>query len=134
MSQSEFTQVSRIQLVAGNVGLPGAPILNLVLLYNIEPNPSTLSGMGVVALEGAPANEKIIVHSVSGVVHGLALGKATRVFTLKGEYWQAQGAPAIGSYREQFTATFVTDSHWHGEGAFSYGTNYVKGIAIKPLD
>lgn len=133
MSQPELTKVQHLQLIAGNVGMPGAPVLNLSLVYNPDSNPGSLSGLAVITQAVASPNSRIEIRNVSGTVHGLGLGKATRVFSLTGEYWQSFPPPAIGSVQEKFTATFVTDNNWQGEGGFSYGGNQVTGVPIKPV-
>ncbi|MBW8827858.1 MAG: DUF1842 domain-containing protein [Burkholderiales bacterium] len=133
MANLELTKVNHVHLIAGNQGMPGAPLLNLELLYNAEPNPASLSGLAVISQAIAPPNSRIVINNVSGFVHGLGLGKVTRVFTLSGEYWQTLTPPAIGSVRESFTATFVTDNNWQGEGTFTYGGHCVTGVPIKQL-
>ena len=133
MSTSELSAVKPIHLIAGNLGMPGAPILNLALLYNPDPVVASLSGEAVITQSIAPPNGRIVIHGVHGPVHGLGLGGATRVFTLKGEYWQPFPPPAIGLVQEHFTATFVTDNNWQGHGTFTYGGQTVANVPIKQL-
>ena len=131
MSASELTAVKPVHLVAGNLGTPGAPVLNLALLYNPDSTPASLSGEAVITQAIAPPNGRIVIHGVHGPVHGLGYGKETRVFSLKGTYWQSFPPPAIGQIQEEFTATFVTDNNWQGHGTFTYGGQTVANVPIK---
>ena len=133
MSTSELSAVIPLHLVAGNLGLPGAPILNLAVLYNSDPIDATLSGEAVITQAVPPPYGRIAVHGVHGPVHGLGLGGATRVFTLTGQYFQSFPPPAIGVMEQHFTATFVTDNNWQGHGTFTYGGHVVANVPIKQL-
>jgi len=133
MTTSELTSSKKIDLVAGNLGTPGAPILNLSLIYNVDHEDGQLSGLAVISQAIAPPNGRIVINNVSGPVHGLGFGKETRVFSLTGEYWQSLQPPAIGQVQEKFTATFTTDNNWQGHGTFAYGGHVVRNVPIKQV-
>lgn len=121
--------LEQLYLIAGNIDLPGAPVLNLALLYN--PAAGALTGEAQVSQSVAPPYNLVTVRPVSGDVHGLGIGGATRVFSLSGEYVVSVPPPAIGSYLAKFTATFTTDNNWTGHGSFDYGTHKVTNVPIK---
>lgn len=128
MSTSELS-LEQLNLTAGNIGLPGAPVLNLFLLYN--PEAGALTGEAQVTQAVAPPYNLMTIRPVSGDVHGLGLGGATRVFSLSGEYTVSVPPPAIGTYLAKFTAVFTTDNNWTGHGSFDYGTHKVTNVPIK---
>lgn len=135
MSTPELTSSKKIDLLAGNLGTPGAPILTLSLIYNVDQEDGQLSGIAVISQAIAPPNGRIVIKNVSGPVHGLGLGgKETRVFSLKGEYVQSFPPPAIGEIVEKFTATFATDNNWKGHGTFAYGGHVVHNVPVKQVD
>ncbi len=128
MSTSELS-LEQLYLIAGNIDLPGAPVLNLALLYN--PEAGALTGEALVTQAIAPPNGHVVIRPVSGAVHGLGLGGATRVFNLSGEYTVSVPPPAIGTYLAKFTAVFSTDNNWNGHGSFTYGNHTVTNVPIK---
>ncbi|HEV7816939.1 MAG TPA: hypothetical protein VGP06_17805, partial [Janthinobacterium sp.] len=89
MTTSELVAVEHLYLIAGNLGLPGAPVLNLSVLYNPDGSPASLSGEAVIAQAIAPPGGRIVIKSISGPVYGLGFGKETRAFSLTGEYVQS---------------------------------------------
>lgn len=130
MSTSEFSLGEPVSLIAGNLDQPGAPILHLALLYDTELG--TLNGKAQITQAVAPPNGRIVIRHVTGQVHGLGLGQATRAVALSGEYAQSLPPPAIGTFIEKFEATFVTDNKWRGHGTFSYGGHVVANVPVKP--
>ena len=129
MSNSELSAIQHLTLLAGNLGMPGAPILHLSVLYNSETG--HLNGEAVITQAIAPPNGRIVIKNVTGLAHGLGIGGATRVFSLSGEYVQSFPPPAIGQITEKFSAIFTTDNAWKGHGTFSYGGNTVNNVPIK---
>jgi hypothetical protein len=127
---TELNAVLPVNLIAGHLAQPVAPILNLALMY--DPESGGLNGSAVISQAVTPPSGRVVIRHVSGDVHGLGLGGATRVFTLMGEYVQSVPPPAIGSYLAKFTATFVTDNHWKGHGSFDWGTHKVENVPIAP--
>jgi len=134
MAKQELEHSQKIDLISGNLGTPGAPVLHLSLIYNIDQDDAQLSGIAVISQAVAPPNGRIVIKNVSGPVHGLGLGgKETRVFSLTGEYTQSFPPPAIGEIVEKFTATYSTDNNWQGHGTFAYGGHVVRNVPIKKV-
>ncbi|WP_026354568.1 DUF1842 domain-containing protein [Massilia niastensis] len=130
MSAPDFSAVSLVFLTAGNIDVPGAPVLNLALLYDGQTG--AVSGEALVTQAIAPPDGRLLVRSVSGEVHGLGIGGATRVMSLRGEYIYTLPAPAIGSISEKFEANFVMNQQWVGHGSFQYGGKTIQNVPIKP--
>ncbi|MED5595741.1 DUF1842 domain-containing protein [Janthinobacterium sp. P210006] len=129
MSSSELNAVEHVYLTAGNLALPGAPILNLALFYN--PDDGSLSGEALITQAIAPPHGRVVIRPVSGSVYGLGIGGATRAFNLSGEYVVSVPPPAIGSYLAKFEAIFVTDNNWNGRASFTYDHNKVEDVPVK---
>jgi hypothetical protein len=128
--QNDFNSISLINLLAGHLAQPGAPILHLALMYDGETG--ALNGEALISQAVMPPSGRVVVRHVSGDVHGLGLGGATRVLTVQGEYMQSLPPPAIGSFLEKFSATFVTDNHWKGHGSFEFGSHKVTNVPVGP--
>jgi hypothetical protein len=129
---TETNTLQLIQLIAGNLGLPGAAILQLDLLFN--PQEGNLNGQAIISQTVGPPKVRIVVRHLAGEAHGLGLGGATRVVALRGEYEQSFPPPASGSYLAQFSATFVTDNNWKGHGSFQFGSDKVMNVPVGPHD
>jgi hypothetical protein len=129
MSDSDFSAVSLVFLTSGKLGLPGAPVLNVALMYDGQSG--AVNGEAMITQAIAPPNGSILVRKVSGEVHGLGLGGATRAMTLRGEYVHVLPPPAIGSITEKFEANFVMDNQWNGHGSFEYGGKTVSNVPVK---
>ncbi|MFL6673084.1 MAG: DUF1842 domain-containing protein [Massilia sp.] len=127
---TETNTIQMIQLIAGNLGLPGAPVLQLDLLYN--PEEGNLNGQAIISQTVVPPYGRVVVRHVTGDAHGLGLGGATRAIAVRGEYVQSFPPPAIGSYLAQFSATFVTDNNWKGHGSFEFGNQKVMNVPVGP--
>jgi hypothetical protein len=129
MSTSDFSAVSLVFLTSGNLEVPGAPVLNLALMYDGQTG--AVSGEALVTQAIAPPDGRLLVRNVSGEVHGLGLGGATRVMSLRGEYVYTLPPPAIGSITEKFEANFVMNQQWVGHGSFQYGGKTMRNVPIK---
>lgn len=129
MADSEFVKADPVYLICGNLGTPGAPVLSLALMY--DPTTGVVSGQGLITQAVAPPNGRTVLHGISGQVHGLGLGGATRVMALNGTFEYYLPPPAIGQVTEKFQATFATDQRWQGHGSFTYGANTVQNVPVK---
>lgn len=129
MSDSEFINAEPVYLISGNLGVLGAPMLSLALMY--DPDTGYISGQGLITQSIAPPNGRVVLHGVSGNVHGLGLKGATRVISLTGTFEHYFTPPAIGQVTEKFQATFVTDQQWQGHGTFTYGNQTIRNVPIK---
>ncbi len=130
MSSYQLSGAQHLQLMAGNLGQPGAPILHLGLIYNPAANPATLDGTGLITQAVTPPGGRGTVTGIHGVVYELGSDKATRVFTLRGTY---EPSP-IEPLEVPFEAMFVTDNDWKGEGGFSFGGRPNAPVAIQPAE
>lgn len=124
----EINSFSLVHLLAGQLAQPGAPLLHLALIYNAESG--AVSGEAMITSAVMPFHDRILVRHCHGEVHGLGLGAATRVLSVQGEFLQSLPPPAIGSFVEKFSATFVTDHYWKGHGSFEFGKHKVSNVPV----
>lgn len=129
MTISDLSSVTLLHLLSGNLEVPGAPVLHLALSYDNQSG--AISGQALITQAIAPPDGRLLIRNVSGQVHGLGVGGATRVMSLKGEYVHILPPPAIGSVTEKFECTYVTDNEWKGHGSFEYGGRSVRNVPIK---
>jgi hypothetical protein len=120
-----------VQCTAGNVGVPGAPILHLHLLVHAATG--KVSGQASITQAIAPPGGNIIIHNLTGQVRKLGFGHGpiTQVVALEGVYTQLGPPPTEYVIQLKFTAHFATDSHWNGRGGFEYGPHHIEGVPIK---
>lgn len=130
MSDSEMIDAVPVYLISGNLGKPGAPVLSMALMY--DTGNGVITGQGLITQSVAPPNGRIALHSISGQVLGLGLGASTRVISLTGTFQHYLTPPAIGQVTEKFEATFVTDDSWVGHGSFTFGTQRVTNVPVRP--
>jgi hypothetical protein len=115
--------------VAGNVGLPGAPLLHFMLGVNAVTGQATGHAKQTQAV-AAPYND-IPITIKAGHVQSTGLGKYTKVVWLAGEGFVSFPPPAIGSYLVPFTAHFAVDDHWNGVGGWSLGAHHIENVPVK---
>lgn len=109
----------------GNVGLPGAPIVQFSLV--VSPSAQTVSGIVEITQS---INRPSIKVNVAGKIRSTGYGKVTQIVNLQGEYTISVPPPAIGSYLERFSAYMDIDSSWNGLGGFSYGNTKVDNVPV----
>lgn len=115
--------------VAGNQGVPGAPLLHFSLLVNATTGAVTGHAQQTQAVP-APYNQ-INIGNITGQVHAAGLGKITKLVTLQGSAVISFPPPAIGSYLAPFTAHFAVDNEWDGQGGWTLGTHTVENVPVK---
>lgn len=115
------TQLQTLQFTAGT-GLPGAPSLQLTLLYH--PEKLTLDGTGVITQAITPPGGRIEVEGIHGEVTHLRSGDS--LITLRGSCHEP---PMMVIF--DFSAGFVVDSKWKGEGVFIYGPKAIGPVPIQ---
>lgn len=125
-----FDSVRVITLTAGNQGLPGAPILTMALL--IDGADGTVQGKGEISQAVAPSYGELRVSNITGQVRSMGFGPATQALALKGTIFTTLKPPAIGTMEIPFSAFFVTDNDWVGNGYFNYPPNDVTDVPIVP--
>jgi len=119
---------------AGNVGTPGAPILEFHLLVVV--GSGHVTGHAEIKQALPPPSGEIVINNVHGHLHELGLPPAPKiqVVTLEGTYTRPIGPPPlIGEILEHFHAVLVVDHHWNGHGSFTYGSNHVVNVPVKKL-
>jgi hypothetical protein len=104
---------------AGDIGLPGAPILHFDLLVNSSTG--MVSGQAQITRAAAPPNGVIRIDNVTGRVRRLVVGgQVTLVVALQGTSYRLGSPSAELTVQEQFTAQFMTNPQ-DGRGSFDYG-------------
>ena len=125
-----FDSVRAITLTAGNQGMPGAPILTMALL--IDGADGTAQGKGEITQAVAPPYGELRVSNITGQVRSMGFGPATQALALHGTIFTTLKPPAIGTMEIPFSAFFVTDNDWVGNGYFNYPPNDVTDVPIAP--
>ena len=125
-----FESVRVVTLTAGNCGMPGAPILKMVLM--IDQADGTVQGKGEISQALAPPYGELAVSNITGQVRAMGFGPATMSLALKGTIITTLKPPAIGTLEIPFSAFFVTDNDWMGRGYFNYPPNDVTDVPIAP--
>jgi Domain of unknown function (DUF1842) len=116
---------------AGNVGTPGAPILDFDLLVNSSAG--SISGQAHINQAVAPPDGEIHIHNVTGTVRELVFGgQITLLVALQGTYDRALPPPLILTIVEHFAAHFSVDQKWEGRGSFDYnnGGQVVNNVPV----
>jgi len=104
---------------AGNVGMPGSPILHFDLLVNSSAG--SISGQAHINQAVGPPSGEIHIRNVTGTVRELVFGgQITLVVALQGTYDRALPPPLILTIVENFAAHFSVDQKWEGRGSFDY--------------
>jgi hypothetical protein len=120
--------MKRINGTAGNVGLPGAPILYFDLLYNSSTG--ALSGHASIVSASPPPLGNIVISNVTGKVTNMIFGGTlSHIVTLQGTYQRVINEPPL-IIEEQFAAYFQVDSNFDGRGSFEYGGNVVNDVPV----
>lgn len=122
MTQSTTVTLHQTLHFTAGTGLPGAPSLQMTLLY--DPEKGTLDGTGVITQAVTPPGGRIEVEGIHGRVTPLQSGD--RLITLRGACHEP---PSMVIY--DFLAGFVTNSDWKGEGVFIYGPKAVGPVPVQ---
>lgn len=109
----------KVDLVAGNEGLPGAPILRMSLLVNATNGQVTGQGVITQAIESGD----VPIRKITGQVRSTGFGEYTKIVSLEGEGFVSFPPPAIGSYLAPFTSHFAIDDSWDGKGGWQLGNS-----------
>lgn len=125
-----FESVRVVTLTAGNCGMPGAPILKMVLM--IDQADGTVQGKGEITQALASPYGELPVSNITGQIRAMGFGPATMSLALKGTIIATLKPPAIGTLEIPFSAFFVTDNDWMGRGYFNYPPNDVTDVPIVP--
>lgn len=129
MMKSDLSTVSLIPLTCGNLGMSGAPILNMMLMCDAQSG--MVTGQGMVTQAVAAPNDVMMLRNLTGSMHVLGAGGANRVMMLRGECMQMMMAPAIGQMMVPFEACFLMDKQWMGHGTFMCGQMMIDNAPVK---
>lgn len=113
---------------AGNVGMPGAPILHFSLV--VVAASGKVSGHATITQAIAPPYGIKEINNVTGRVRYTGFGQYTKIVSLKGTYDEPLPPPAIGSVAVPFEAHFAIDDSWNGRGGFSCGMVNVDNVPV----
>jgi len=118
---------------AGNVGTPGAPIMEFHLLVVV--GSGHVSGHVEITQALPPPNGEILVNNVHGHLYELGQTSPSDVLVvvLQGTYPYTLPPPAIGTVEEHFNAVLHVNREWNGRGGFSYGGHHVRNVPVKKL-
>ena len=121
----------KVDLTAGNEGLPGAPILKLSLLVNATNGEVT--GQGTIS-QATDSND-VSITKITGKVRSTGFGEYTKVVALEGQGYVSFPPPAIGSYLAPFDAHFAIDDSWNGKGGWELGgSEPVNDVPVSSAD
>jgi hypothetical protein len=119
-----------VNLLAGNVGVPGAPILHLGLA--VDAPTGHISGRAEITQAVAPPDGVIRINDLHGRIRSLGFGPAVRVVALRGSYIVPFPPPAIGEVVALFSATLVIgQDDWNGKGSFTYGGAEIDDVPVR---
>lgn len=117
--------------LAGNEGLPGAPLLHLHLMVNATNG--KITGQAAQTQAVASPYDKIEISNVTGQIQYAGLAPYTKLVALKGEAAISLPAPEIGTYIVPFEASFAINDNWEGKGGWTLGKTIVKDVPIKTI-
>jgi len=115
--------------MAGNVGMPGSPMLHFDLL--VDSTTGYASGHARITQVVAPPGVNIHIRNVTGTVCSHAI--MTRVLVsvaLSGTYDQKGPPPTDYIIVQPFAAQFSLDAQWDGRGSFNYGPNVINDVPV----
>jgi len=118
--------------IAGNEGVPGAPLLHFSLLVNAATG--AITGHATQTQAVAPPNDRIEISNVTGQLRHTGLGPYTQIVSLEGSAVISFPPPAIGSYLVPFRAAFAIDNQWNGRGGWTLGRTEVADVPVKSVE
>jgi hypothetical protein len=117
-----------VKAVVGNVGTPGAPIVNLAL--TVQAASGHVSGIAEISQAIDKGHHRF---PVSGQIYQTGFGPNHQLVSLSGEFVYSVPPPAIGSFRAKFTAALSVDQAWNGSGGFNYLNTHVENVPVKKI-
>ena len=120
-----------VKAAIGNIGMPGAPVVNLAL--TVQAASGQVSGIAEIT-QALPPPQGNYRFPVSGQIYQTGLGKNQQLVSLKGQFVVSVPPPAIGSYLADFTSALSVDQDWNGQGGFTYLNTHVEGVPVKRME
>jgi hypothetical protein len=117
-----------VKAVVGNVGTPGAPVVNLAL--TVQAASGHVSGIAEITQAVLGGNHRF---PVSGQIYQTGFGPNHQLVSLSGEFVYSVPPPAIGSFLAKFTAALSVDQAWNGSGGFNYLNVHVENVPVKKI-
>ncbi len=118
-----------VKAVVGNVGQPGAPVVQLAL--TVQAASGHVSG--IAEISQAIAHGGHYRFPVSGQIYQTGLGPNHQLVSLSGEFIYSVPPPAIGSFPAKFTAALSVDQQWNGHGGFNYLNTHIENVPVKHI-
>jgi hypothetical protein len=118
-----------VKAVVGNVGTPGAPIVELAL--TVQAASGHVSGIAEV-IQAVPHGGHYRF-PVTGQIYQTGFGPNHQLVSLNGEFIYSVAPPAIGSFIAKFTAALSVDQQWNGHGGFNYLNIHVENVPVKHI-
>ena len=117
-----------VKAVVGNVGMPGAPTVNLAL--SVQAASGHVAGLAEIVQAIPGGNHRF---QVSGQIYQTGFGPNHQLVSLNGEFVYSVPPPAIGSFIAKFTAALTVDQEWNGSGGFNYVNTHVENVPVKKI-
>jgi hypothetical protein len=117
-----------VKAVVGNVGTPGAPIVNLAL--TVQAASGHVSGIAEISQAIVGGHHRF---PVTGQIYQTGFGPNHQLVSLHGEFVYSVPPPAIGSFLAKFTAALTVDQAWNGFGGFNYLNTHVEKVPVKKI-
>lgn len=117
-----------VKAVVGNVGQPGAPIVNLAL--TVQAASGHVSGIAEISQAVLGGNHRF---PVTGQIYQTGFGPNHQLVSLSGEFVYSVPPPAIGSFLAKFTAALSVDAAWNGSGGLNYLNTHIENAPVKKI-
>jgi hypothetical protein len=119
----------RVAFDVGDVGTPGAPILQVEAL--VYAPTGHISGHGEITQAIEPPGNRILIHNLHGRLFPGGINPQARAVTLTGNYDDPSLPPGtIPFIPYEMRATLVVDEGWNGQGTFTYGNHEVADVPV----
>lgn len=121
-TESNLVGAYLAQGTIGNVGMPGAPVVN----FSFVVVPAQHKVSGAVHITQAVQNGNYS-GQVTGTIYATGFGNVTQVVAVRGTI-HSDGPMPI---EIPFEAHLAIDGSWNGTGGFSYGNVHVENVPVK---
>ena len=108
---------------------PGASLIHFSLV--VFPQKGTVSG--IIEIIKSTGEHNIAVN-VSGTIRSVDYGSVSKIINLDGSYTISVPPPAVGSFREHFSAYLDINNDWKGVGGFTFGIESITNVLVISKD